>query len=777
MSYSQAEFVVRFKRMTGHSIFYPMGFDDNGLPTERFVEKKFGLNKRNTTRKKFRELCIEETQAGATVYEEMWRSLGLSVDWRQRYSTIDAHSSATAQRSFIDLYNKGLLYRSDQPVLWDTVDETSLAQADLDTMQRKGKIFDIAFAADDGSPLVISTTRPELIPGCVALFHHPGDERYSALKGTSATVPLFGFKVPILQSIEVDHDFGTGLMMVCTFGDSEDVKKWKEHNLETRLVIDSRGRMTANAGRFEGMQVAEARSAIVKDLAVAGLILAEKAVEQNVSVGERSGQPVEFQMAPQWFIRVLDYKDQFLARSGELEWYPPHMKARLDHWIEGLKYDWNVSRQRFYGVPLPIWYVQETGEVIVADESDLPVDPSEDAPPRWTQEKYPGMTIVGDADVMDTWMTSSLSPLINMNWIGTPGRDGTPAMLPMSLRIQAFEIIRTWLFYTVVKSHFHCGELPWKAAMISGWGLNEQGKKISKRDLDQLTDATGYNRYDPQAVIDRYGADALRYWAAGARLGQDLRYNEKDVRAGRKVVVKLWNVARLCSLYLQGFDPDTDQVAIEKRPLEDRWLEARLSSLVGLVTDSFESFDYAAGREAIEKFFWGTLCDNYLEIVKDRFWRDTVHGPESRRAAQTTLWGSLRTLLGILAPYIPFVTDDIYLRHYADYEAGAPSIHATAWPSPGNASLDDAGERAIEAVLGVLDMWRYVRSKNSLPSGRLSRLVLDVPEDVRKTLEGEHSTLLAALRCDEVEFGAGRFAGREGWSLDAEIAPAERETD
>jgi valyl-tRNA synthetase len=774
MSYAQAEFIVRFWRMKGHSIFYPMGFDDNGLPTERYVEKTYGVNKNNTTRKAFRDLCIEETQKGAVVYENMWRSLGLSVDWRLRYSTIDPHCRKTAQLSFLDLFNKGLVYRANEPVLWDTADETSLAQADLDTLERKGKLYDIAFSGPDGSPLIISTTRPELIPGCVALFHAPGDERYAALKGEKARVPLFDYEVPILESAEVDAAFGTGLMMVCTFGDGEDVKKWREHKLDTRMVITPNGRMSELAGPYAGLQLTQARSAIVKDLQAAELVLGEKTVDQNVSIAERSGQPVEFQMAPQWFIRVLDFKDEFLKRSAELNWRPAHMKTRLDQWIEGLRYDWNISRQRFYGVPFPVWYVKETGDVILADEAQLPVDPLEDAPPAWALEKYKGMTITGEPDVMDTWMTSSLSPLINANWADTPGRLGNSSILPMSVRVQAFEIIRTWLFYTVVKSHFHKDALPWTTVMISGWGLNEQGKKISKRDLEAFTDASGFNRYDPDSVIKRYGADALRWWAAGTRLGHDLRYNEKDVRAGRKIVVKLWNVAKLCQTYLDDFDPARDAVPLAERPLEDRYIASRLEHVAQQVSASFESYDYAVGREALEKFFWGTYCDDYLEIVKDRFWRAEAFGPVSKAAAQTTLWESLRTLLALFAPILPFVTDEIYGKTYAVLE-GQASIHATAWPASLPRSRDLAAEEQMELALEVLHGWRYVRSQTKLaPRTEIQRIDLDVPADIQPRLAELKPTLHAALRCPEISFGPGSHdAGREGWRFGVVFAPGE----
>ena len=759
MSYSQAEFIVRFWRMKGYSIFYPMGFDDNGLPTERFVEKTYGVDKSNTTRKAFRELCMEETKRGAVAYEAMWRALGLSVDWRLRYSTIDHHCRKTSQLSFLDLYRKGLVYRANEPVLWDTADETSLAQADLETVQSKGKLYDIAFDGEGRTRLVISSSRPELIPGCVALFHAPDDERYLALKGKKARVPFFDYEVPILESPDVDRAFGTGLMMVCTFGDGEDVKKWREHKLGIRMVITPNGRMNKLAGKYAGLQITQARSAIINDLKAAELVRGEKTADQNVSIAERSGQPVEFQMAPQWFIRLLDFKDDFLKRSAELKWRPAHMKTRLDQWIEGLRYDWNISRQRFYGVPFPVWYVKETGDIILADEAALPLDPLEDAPRAWALEKYKGLTITGEHDVMDTWMTSSLSPFVNANWADTPGHLGNSSILPMSLRVQAFEIIRTWLFYTLVKSHFHKNELPWSTVMISGWGLNEQGKKISKRELETPTGVRGFNRYNPASVIERYGADALRYWAAGTRLGHDLRYSEKDVRAGRKVVVKLWNVAKLCETYLENFNPTQGAVPLAERPLEDRFIASRLEHVVQQVTVFFEAYEYAGAREVLEKFFWGTYCDDYLEVIKDRFWHAEAYGTSSKAAAQTTLWESLRTLLALFAPILPFVTDEIYGRRYADLE-GQVSIHATDWPVslPQNRNLEVEAE--MELALEVLHAWRFVRSHTKVYSRQeIIKIDLDVPADLRSRLSALRPTLRAALRCPEIGFGPGAYDG------------------
>ena len=754
MSYSQAEFIVRYKRMRGFNVFYPMGFDDNGLPTERYVEQTYKVNKKTISRVDFRELCIAETQRGAKTYEEMWRSLGLSVDWRLRYSTIDHHSRRTAQKSFIELYRKGLVYRSADPVLWDTVYDTALAQADLETVSRKSTLYDITFHATDGIGLVIATARPELLPACVALFYHPNDPRYKSLANQRARVPLFDYDVPIYTSDQVDPEFGSGLMMVCTFGDGEDVQKWREYGLNTRIVIGRDGKLTDVAGPYAGLDVASARKAIVRDLEGIGLLLNQKRIEQNVSVGERSGQPVEFAMTPQWFIRVLDLKDIFIKRSHELAWFPEYMEARLEQWIRGLKYDWNISRQRFYGVPFPIWYVQETGDVILADEKDLPVDPTDDTPPKWALEKYAKMNIVPETDVMDTWMTSSLTPQINTNWAGSPDRVELPLnAYPMSLRVQAFEIIRTWLFYTLVKAHHHSNSVPWHRVMISGWGLNEQGKKISKRDLEQFTDESGYNRYDPHAVIRKYGADALRYWAAGNHLGHDLRYHEKDVRVGRKLVIKLWNVARLVEVYSEG-DRELS-VPMRERPIEDRWVLLNGARLICDVTKHFDAFDYALARDALDRYFWNILCDNYIEIIKDRLRKPEVFGEKSRRAAQETLRETLRMLIGLFAPFVPFITEEIYQRFFAAEES-IVSLHKTSWPRSG-AEVEGLEEtHEMSAILALLDAWRFVRSRERLPSSvEIDEIAMKIGSESsirQEVLRGHQDTLRTALRSRRVVF-------------------------
>ena len=754
MSYAQAEFIVRYQRMRGRNVFYPMGFDDNGLPTERFVEKKYSINKRKTTRKEFRELCLQVTAEGIKQYEELWRALGLSVDWRLRYSTIDEHCRRTAQKSFIELFQMGRIYRSNEPVLWDTHFETALAQADLESLERKGKLHQVSFPRNGAEPLIIATTRPELIPACVALYCNPGDERYKEIIGKSATVPLSHREVPIKADADVSTEFGTGLMMVCTFGDGEDVRRWKRDGLDTRLCINPNGKMTELAGTYAGLTVDETRKKIVSDLQTAGLLGGNTAVDQVVSVSERSGVPVEFIMAPQWFIKMLDLKAEFLKRSEELRWFPDWMKTRLDQWIEGLKYDWNIARQRFYGVPFPVWFCGSCNEPVLATEASLPIDPLEDPCPASACPKCGGKEFRGDPDVMDTWMTSSLSPLINANWAGTPGRLGSMNLYPMTVRVQAFEIIRTWLFYTLAKSHFHTNSLPWNDVMISGWGLNENGRKISKRDLEQFTDATGYNRYDPYAVIKKFGADSVRFWAAGGSLGHDLRFNERDIQNGRKLVVKLWNAARFCALQFGGFDAKTDTMPFAERTPEDRWVLMELNKIIPVVTAAFDNYSYHEAREATEKFFWSVFCDDYLEMIKDRFWTQAEYPEHARISARCTMREALRLILALYAPFVPYITESIYQILFREGE-NTPSLHVSKWPEFDSARTGEIPEMTV--VSEILTAVRGLRTTRKIAqTRRISTLTLDIGDPgskVAETIKRMELSIKAAARSKDVIYG------------------------
>lgn len=611
MSYAQAEFVVRFKRMQGFNIFYPMGFDDNGLPTERFVEKKYNLDKSKISRKNFIKKCLRETKLGAENYKKLWDALGISIDWSKTYSTINEHCQKISQKSFIDLYKKNLIYRAEQPMLWCPACQTAISQADLENKQEKAYLNYIKFNHN----LIIATTRPELLESCVALFYNPDDKRYQGLK--KAKLPIFGHEIPVLQDKNVDPKFGTGLMMTCTWGDSEDIIKWKKHKLATRAIFDQ---------KTKPEEILKKRKEILAKLKPEKREL----IEHNLNVHERCETPAEFVLTKQWFIKLLENKKNFIKRGEELEWFPEFMEKRYQDWVNNLKWDWCISRQRYYGVPFPVYY-DKNGKIILAKRSELPIDPTEHNKKNLTPE----------TDVMDTWMTSSMTPEI----IGK---------FPKTLRPQAFEIIRTWLFYTLVKSHYHHNSLPFKQVMISGHGLDEQGRKISKR----LS-----NYQNPQKIIQKYGADALRYWATGARLGQNMRYSEKEVKKGKRTVIKIFNASRFVLLNLKKFKP---KKSFKPRSSEDKKLFKNLRKTIKQATEYFENYQYFKARNIIDKFFWNIFCSKYLELSKNRLDQDN----------KNCLYFALINILKLYAPILPFITEEIWHKL-----GNKKSIHLSEWPS------------------------------------------------------------------------------------------------
>ncbi|MDT8446646.1 MAG: valine--tRNA ligase [bacterium] len=702
MSYSQAEILIRQKRMAGHNIFYPMGFDDNGLPTERYVEKKYQINKSKITRPEFVELCMKETKLVTESYRHFWRMLGISVDWSLEYSTISPPAVHVAQSSFLDLVKKGLAVRKKEPIMWDVSLQTALAQADIEAIERNGQLNDVAFhSADTGEELVISTTRPELIPACVALFCNPADSRYQHLLGKKAKVPLFDYEVPILTDDSVDLEFGTGLMMVCTFGDPEDIAKWHKYKLDTRVILNERGILGELAGEFAGEHVSKARAKVLEKLEEQGFLKGQKQTLQRVSVAERSGTPVEYIPHLQWFISLMDHADAFLKRAEELNWFPDYFQKRYDHWVEGLKWDWCVSRQRFYGVPIPVWYCGQCDAPIVAEPDELPIDPTSQGPKAKTCPHCGHGEFRAEQDVFDTWMTSSLTPQINSglkldaegNW-----KADRPGLFPMNIRVQGFEIIRTWLFYTVVKGHFHQDSLPWKDVVISGWGLDKKGQKISK---------SKGNYEDPVEIVQKYSADALRYWSALGTLGHDLRYNEVEVKNGQKLLNKIYNSTRFLSMSLgEDYQHGWDDAAL--LPV-DRWLLGGSDQVLTQVQAAFDKYDYSNALRAVERFFWDAYCDNYLEMIKFRLWNSednaTNYTDAQIQAGKAVAVEVLFRLVKLFAPFIPFITEQVYQGFFKEKVGGPVSVHIAEWPEPlrqGYGEEDLAKGTKLDEVLGVI---------------------------------------------------------------------------
>ena len=702
-SYSHTDVIARFQRMRGKAVFYPMGWDDNGLPTERRVQNYYGIRcdpslpydssfrapekpgkqPVSVSRPNFIELCNRLTAEDEKAFEHLWRYLGLSVDWAMTYATIGRAAQRVSQAAFLRLLARGIAYQVEAPTLWDVDFRTAVAQAELEDREQPGAYHRIRFRRAAAPAFVeIDTTRPELIPACVALVAHPDDERYTPLFGTEVMTPLFAVPVPVRAHPLADPGKGTGIAMICTFGDLTDVTWWRELGLPVRAVIQPNGTLrpvawggpgweSRDAGRAQaaydqlaGLPAIKARPRIVELLREAGDLIGEpRPIMHPVKFYEKGERPLEIVTSRQWFIKTMEYREELMARGRELQWHPEYMRHRYENWVNGLAGDWCVSRQRFFGVPFPVWYpVAADGAVeharpIVPPESRLPVDPSTDAPDgyRGEQRGQPG-GFVGDPDVMDTWATSSLTPQIAAGWLDDPDLFGR--VFPMDLRPQAHDIIRTWLFSTVLRSHLEHRSLPWSHAALSGFIVDPDRKKMSKSKGNVVT---------PLALLEQFGSDGVRYWAASARPGGDAAFDPNDpgqMKIGRRLAIKILNAARFALLQAEPRGAITE-------PL-DRGMLTSLSALVEEATAQLEAYDYARVLERTERFFW-SFCDDYLELVKARRYGDFT--PDAAASANSAMLVALSTLLRLFAPYLPFVTEEVWSR----WRPG--SVHQARWPT------------------------------------------------------------------------------------------------
>ncbi len=784
-SYTQTDIVARFWRMRGKSVFYPMGWDDNGLPTERRVQNYFGVRcdparpyvpdfvppldagasesggksdkarERETvsiSRPNFVELCNRLTAEDEQVFEALYRRLGVSVDWSLLYTTVADPSQRVSQLGFLRLVEKGEAYRTEAPTLWDVDFGSAIAQAELEDREVEGAYHRLAFAreAGDGPPVVIATTRPELLGSCVAVVAHPEDARYRPLFGTFVRTPLFGVSVPVLAHHLAEPDKGTGAAMVCTFGDTTDVVWWRELDLATRTLVGRDGRLEpapwgapgfecADPGaaaiawaELEGKTVRQAQRRIVELLADAGALVGEpERITHAVKFYEKGERPLEIVSSRQWYVRTTDHRERLLEAGRALDWHPAFMRGRYESWVEGLNGDWNISRQRFFGVPFPVWYpvgadgTPDDSHPILAEASTLPVDPSVDVPPGYGPDDrgVPG-GFVGDPDVMDTWATSSLTPQIAGRWVDDPDLFGR--VFPMDLRPQAHEIIRTWLFSTVVRSLLEFGQLPWSHASISGWILDKDHKKISK---------SAGNAVVPHEFLERHGTDAVRYWAGSARLGADTAFDEQQMRIGRRLAIKILNAAKLVLGRAGSFESRDRTPTLA--PI-DAALLARLSGVVAQASASLESYEHARALERTESFFW-SFCDDYIELVKVRAHSDAGDAGASARVALETALG---VLLRLFAPFLPFATEEAWSWSHEG------SIHRAPWPSVEELApviADAPPEELLDHVGAVLGEVRRAKTeaKRSLKAP-VARLAVRAPEGTLALLELARGDLLAA---------------------------------
>ncbi|GAU78236.1 valine--tRNA ligase [Fusibacter sp. 3D3] len=674
-SYAQGEMIARYKRMRGYNIFYPFGFDDNGLPTERLVEKEEQILAKNLSRSEFNLKCLDTTKKYEAEFKTLWQSLGFSVDWTLQYETINPISQRISQRSFIDLYEKGKVYHKNSPVLWCTECQTSIAQAELDAKAKQTLFNTLIFKTSDGEAIEIATTRPELLNGTTALFIHPSDNRHAHLIGKTAYVPLYNYAIPIIADDAVEIEKGSGIVMCATFGDITDLEWYEKHNLPYRKVIMPDGTISQETPFIGGLTVAKARHLIIDLLKDNDLLTSSDTIEHHVSTHERCGSPIEIIPSKQWYIDILTEKKRFLEAGDQINWYPAHMKNRYLNWVENLKWDWCISRQRYFGVPFPLWYCSECGKVKLADESQLPVNPLESNP--IAPCSCGCNTFMPETAVLDTWATSSVTPQINALWgekrkrlSSNPTEDErvqkNDSFMPMSMRTQAHEIIRTWAFYTIVKSLYHTGEIPWKDIMICGFVLAKKGEKISK----SKNNAT----LSPQALIQTHSADAIRYWAATAKLGTDTFFSEDELGASKRFINKLWNASKFSISHLQDFSIENEMKLL---PI-DKWIIERCKETMLLAQRHLDQYELGLARHEIDLLFWRDFCDYYLEIVKDRLYKPEKHGTLERAGAQYALYISLLMILKLYAIFTPHITEYIYQIFYSDKEQ-FESLHQMRW--------------------------------------------------------------------------------------------------
>lgn len=753
-SYTHQDLIVRYQRMKGLNIFYPMGWDDNGLPTERRVQylhnvqcdpyKPYVANfvpkgekkapPEMISRQNFIELCQTVTEVDEQAFKDLWQHLGLSIDWKQEYATIDDHSRKTSQLSFLKILEDGEAYSTESPTLWDIDFRTAVAQAEVVDKSIPGAFHDIEFGIEGGGSFVIATTRPELLAACVAIMAHPDDNRYREFFGKRAVTPLFRVPVPILADEHADPEKGTGILMVCTFGDSADVEWWRNYSLPLRQIIGRDGRLqpvtfgapgweSLNAeaankfyGEIAGKTAKQAKEHIKELLrqeeaaALPGLTAPlkgePKPIEHSVKMYEKGERPLEIITTRQWFIRLLDKKETLLEYGSRIEWHPPYMKARYDNWVEGLNQDWCISRQRYFGVPFPLWYPldseghPEYERPIVALPLSLPVDPLSETPPGYDESMRgkPG-GFIGDPDVMDTWATSSLTPQIASRWAVDEERH--KKLFPMDIRPQSHEIIRTWAFYTIAKAYLHHRDIPWRHVIISGWILDPDRKKMAKSRGNVVT---------PDSLLVKYSSDALRYWAARARLGVDTAYDETVFSKGKRLVTKLFNASRFVAGHLQTRSAESLNPSLITEALDRGFLE-HLRECVKKAGQAFERFEYAEALLGIEDFFWSEMCDNYLELVKVRAYAEGDSA--GKISAMATLRLSLSIMLRLFAPFVPFLTEEVWSWLYAEKEGPGRSIHTSPWPEEkelSSAALPE-GNDPFGAAVEVLKEVRRVKSE------------------------------------------------------------------
>lgn len=704
------DFVARYKRMRGYNVHFPQGWDCHGLPTEVRAEKAFNIKKSDLPPEKFIELCIRLTTEYIEKMKNAMKKVGYSIDWHLEYRTMNPDYYRRTQLSFVLLYRKGHLYRTEHPVNWCPRCETAIAEAEVEYAEKKGELVYLKFATEAGD-LLIATTRPELIPACVSVAVHSDDQRYIKYVGKMAEVPLFGRKVPVLADENVDPKFGSGAVMICTFGDKIDVHWQKRYNLPVIKAIAENGVMTSAAGKYNGLTIEESKKAIIADLEKAGLIEKRELLSQRVGTCWRCHTPVEIISKLQWFMNTRALADEVVAWTERISWIPEFAKYRMLDWTRSLDWDWVISRQRIFATPIPVWYCKQCGNIVAAEEEWLPVDPRTTSPNALKCQKCGSKDFIGESDVMDTWMDSSITCAVHAGW--PDNLETFRRLFPADLQPNGTDIIRTWDYYLMNRHLALFGQAPYKVVLINGMVRGTNGRMMHK----------SYGNYvEAQEVISKYGADSLRQWAAGGgATGSDIPFRWEDVEYGWKFIIKLWNATRFASLQLKDYNPKAGKVELT---LLDKWLISKLEETTRNATEALENFQFNLAIEAIRTFTWHILCDQYMETVKHRLYRPEQYGEKSRLAVQYTLYNTIYRILQLLAPICPHIAEELYQSIYAK-EKGYTSIHLSPWPTVNEVLINKKADEQGNLAITIIEEIRRAKAKNKLPLNTpIKRLII-----------------------------------------------------
>ncbi|MGB9915015.1 MAG: valine--tRNA ligase [Candidatus Bathyarchaeales archaeon] len=712
LNWTYFDMVARYKRMRGYNVLFPQGWDCHGLSIEVQVEKMHNIRKRDVPPDQFRKWCEQLVEKYIAMMKEGILKLGCSVDWTTEYRTMDPDYWRRTQLSFILLYKKGYIYQGTHPVNWCPRCETAIADAEVDYEKRQGTLHYIRFPLEGSSEyLLIATTRPEFIPACVAVEVNPIDERFSKYIGRNIVVPLVNRTVRVIADEAVDPSFGTGVVMICTYGDKDDVKTVIKHKLPVIKLLTENGRINENGGKYAGLTTSQARKAIVEDLAAAGLLEKTEQIQQEVGVCDRCKTHVEILEHKQWFMKTRILTDAVEKTANEVVWYPDYMKTRLIDWAKSLDWDWVISRQRVFATPIPVWYCKDCGELILADETWVPIDPKLENPRIDKCPRCGSREFTGESDVFDTWMDSSITCAVHAGW---PDREDWRRFFPADMHPSGIDIIRTWAYYLMVRHLALFGETPYKSCLINGMVLGSDGRKMSKSLKNYVA---------APEVLDKYGADATRQWAAGGgATGSDIPFRWPDVEYGRRFLVKLWNVACFANRLLAEYKPlKMEDVTLE---LLDRWILSKAEKLTQKVTEAFEKCQFNIALEEIRNFTWHIFCDCYVEAVKDRLYKSEIHGEVKRKAAQFTLYEVLHRILQLLSPVTPHLTEEIYQAMYAEHK-GYKSLQASPWPEFRQTLIDENAEKHGDLIIAVITAVRREKAEKRMPlNTQIKKLII-----------------------------------------------------